>query len=73
MLVIELLVYILDIGKSCYSLPYIDYCGCSTRLLTLLNTDLSSNRCYSGVDIELLSLHLAKGAKGATRGHISKH
>jgi hypothetical protein len=27
-------------GMGCYSLPTIDYCGCSTRLLTLLNTDL---------------------------------
>jgi hypothetical protein len=30
-------------GMASYSLPtidYIDYCGCSTRLLTLLNTDL---------------------------------
>jgi hypothetical protein len=27
-------------GMASYSLPTIDYCGCSTRLLTLLNTDL---------------------------------
>jgi hypothetical protein len=33
--------------------PYIDCCGCSTRLLVLLNTYLASNRCYSGVDISI--------------------
>jgi hypothetical protein len=27
-------------GMASYSLPTIDYYGCSTRLLTLLNTDL---------------------------------
>jgi hypothetical protein len=27
-------------GIASYSLPTIDYCGCSTRLLTLMNTDL---------------------------------
>jgi hypothetical protein len=27
-------------GMGCYSLPTIDYCSCSTRLLTLLNTAL---------------------------------
>jgi hypothetical protein len=49
----NIIISILDIGKGCYSLPYIDYCGCSTRLLTLLNTDLSCDRCYSGVDISI--------------------
>jgi hypothetical protein len=41
------------LGKGCYSLPYIDYCGCSTRLLTLLNTDLSYGGCYSYVDTSI--------------------